>query len=516
MREASRTKRTLQNSRMSLVLFLVQIVVGFYSRKVFLDYLGAEVLGLNTTLGNILSFMNLAELGIGIAMSTSLYKPIHEDDQETICEIISVQGWLYRRVALLILIAGVAVMALLPFLFPNTECGLAYVYSSFAVFLFGTLTSYWWNYRQVLIGADQKNYKLQPWMHVVRYAVMGLQIFCLLIVDLGIWGWLFWTFLGNVLIVFVINAVLKKEYPWLHQSRVKGKELLDKYYHLIVMTKQLFVHKLAQFIIEQTTPLIIYAFVSLTMVTYYANYMMLIGYTVTLMNVVFEGMGASIGNLVAEKQHRHTLEVFWELFTSRLWIAALACFALYLSIVPFISLWIGSQYLLSDSTQLLLVVSMFIRMTRSVIDSFKNAYQLFADTWAPIVEGVLHLGGGLVLGWMWGLNGILLGGIVSQVVIVLLWKPYYTFRYGLKTSPRHYFWQYLTHCTLLLGCAVIIMYLCKLFHFHSETKGWISLFSYVTLTILLYTFSTFALLYVFTGSMRRFTYRIINILKRRI
>lgn len=188
MREASRTKRTLQNSRMSLVLFLVQIVVGFYSRKIFLDYLGAEVLGLNTTLGNILSFMNLAELGIGVAMATSLYKPIHNEDQEAICEIISVQGWLYRRVALLILIAGFAVMALLPFIFPDTECGLAYVYSSFVVFLFGTLTSYWWNYRQVLISADQKNYKLQPWMHVVRYAVMGLQIFSLCVLEWGIWG----------------------------------------------------------------------------------------------------------------------------------------------------------------------------------------------------------------------------------------------------------------------------------------------------------------------------------------
>ena len=78
MSEASRTKRVLQNSRMSLLLFLVQLIVGFLTRKIFLDYLGAEVLGLNTTLGNILGFLNLAELGIGMAMATSLYKPLRE------------------------------------------------------------------------------------------------------------------------------------------------------------------------------------------------------------------------------------------------------------------------------------------------------------------------------------------------------------------------------------------------------------------------------------------------------
>ena len=95
----SRTKRTIQNSKVSLILFIIQLLVGFYSRKVFLDCLGDEVIGLNTTLGNILSFLNLAELGIGIAMATSLYKPLHDDDKDAIVEIITVQGILYRRVA---------------------------------------------------------------------------------------------------------------------------------------------------------------------------------------------------------------------------------------------------------------------------------------------------------------------------------------------------------------------------------------------------------------------------------
>ncbi|MBR1503841.1 MAG: sugar transporter [Prevotella sp.] len=507
MREASRTKRTLQNSRMSLVLFLVQIFVGFYSRKIFLDYLGTEVLGLNNTLGNILSFMNLAELGIGVAMATSLYKPIHEEDQKTICEIISVQGWLYRRVALLILIAGFAVMALLPFIFPNTECGLAYVYSSFVVFLFGTLTSYWWNYRQVLISADQKNYKLQPWMHVVRYAVMGLQIFSLCVLDWGIWGWLFWTLVGNVVTVFVINAVLKNEYPWLHQSRVKGRELLNKYHQLIVMTKQLFVHKLATFVLEQTTPLVIYAYVSLSMVTHYANYMIIVGYVATSVGVVFAGMSASIGSLVAENNKRHTLEVFWELLSSRLWIAALACYAIYLFVSPFICLWIGSSYLLNEHTLLLILVGAFIRLSRSIIDSFKDAYQLFADVWAPAVEAIINLGGSILLGYLWGLNGILFGSNLSLVLIVLLWKPYYLFSHGFKTSSAGYYVQYAWLILILLLCAVG----CNLLIPNTSENNLTQMLRLFPVFIA-YAFLSYIILYATSKGMRQFTQRIINII----
>ena len=169
MKEASRTRRTLQNSRTSLILFLFQILVGFYSRKVFLDHLGAEVLGVNTTLGNILSFLNLTELGIGIAMATSLYKPIQVQDQNSINEILTVQGILYRRIALLLCILSIPILIAMPWLFPSTECGLPYIYLAYIVFLSGSLAGYLWNYRQVLIGADQKNFKLMPWIHAVRY-----------------------------------------------------------------------------------------------------------------------------------------------------------------------------------------------------------------------------------------------------------------------------------------------------------------------------------------------------------
>lgn len=509
MNTVSRTKRTIQNSTTSFVLFLIQIFVGFYSRKIFLEALGDELIGLNTTLGNILGFINLAELGIGIAMATSLYKPIYDKDEETICEILSIQGYLYRKIAIGLCAISIPIIAFLPILFPQTTCGNGYVIIAYIVFLWGSISSYLWNYRQILIGADQKNYKLMPWRHSIRYAKVFLQIFFLTVIPLGIWGWISLEFVGSTLSIFAINHVLNKEYPWLHKSKRSSSFLLEKYHHLIIKTKQLFVHKIGSFVLEQTAPLIIYMYVSLTMVTYYGNYMILIGYTVTLMNVLFEGMGASIGSLVAENNKRHTLDVFWELFSSRIWISGIACFSLYVAITPFIISWIGGKYVLSNATLLLLILGMFIRMSRSIVDSFKNAYQLFADIWSPIVEAAINLGCSLLFGYWWGLNGIIMGSNLSLILIVLIWKPYYTFKYGFKTSCIKYFYQYAIHIIILiLGGFASVLGIQSLWQ--STASTWQTVLCIIT-KIFLYALITFIPLFILTPGMRHFTSRIKNL-----
>lgn len=510
----SRTKRTLQNSKVSLILFVIQILIGFYSRKIFLEYLGDEVLGLNTTLGNILSFLNLSELGIGIAMATSLYKPIHDDNHEAIAEIISVQGILYKRIAWILCCLSIPILFAIPYIFPSTECSLLYIYVSYIVFFSGSIFSYLWNYRQILIQADQKGFKLQPWIHATRYAKIVLQIVLLIYTPLGIWSWISVEFAGNIANVFVVNYVIHKEYPWLQKSKKSEFVLLHEYKSLLSKVKQLFAHKIGAYVLHQTSPLVIYAFVSLTMVTHYSNYMMLIGYCQTLMNVIFGGMGASIGNLIADNNKQHTMNVFSELFTSRIWIAGIACFVVYISIRPFITLWIGNKYVLDETTLLLLLLSMFIQISRTVIESFKDAYQLFADVWAPIIEACLNLGCSILFGYLWGLNGILMGVNLSLIFIVLLWKPYYTFRYGLRSSVMNYYLQYALHVIILFGGAIVTKIVLKNINYQEDNI--LSIILSIISGSLIYIIITFVLLSLCTKGMRMFAIRIQKILTHRL
>ena len=96
--QESRVKKTLLNARVNLFFYFITLALSFFSRKIFLDALGADFIGLTGSLSSLLGFLNLAELGIGSAIGYVLYKPIFEQNHEKINEIISVFGYLYRSV----------------------------------------------------------------------------------------------------------------------------------------------------------------------------------------------------------------------------------------------------------------------------------------------------------------------------------------------------------------------------------------------------------------------------------
>ena len=137
MAEMNRTVQSIKNARVSLFFSVLVLVLGFFSRKILIDCLGAEVLGLNTTATNLLGFLNLAELGISAAISYTLYTPLFQKDYETINEIVAVQGWLYRRIAYIVLAGAQVIFARKIHL---KETGEKSVYNDKAVLFMAILT----------------------------------------------------------------------------------------------------------------------------------------------------------------------------------------------------------------------------------------------------------------------------------------------------------------------------------------------------------------------------------------
>ena len=87
MPQESRLKKSLLNARVNLIFYFLSLALSFFSRKIFLDALGADFMGLIGTLNNLLGFLNLAELGISTAIGYVLYKPLFEHDEKKINKI---------------------------------------------------------------------------------------------------------------------------------------------------------------------------------------------------------------------------------------------------------------------------------------------------------------------------------------------------------------------------------------------------------------------------------------------
>ena len=132
--------------------YLVTLFISFFSRKIFLEKLGADFVGLTSTMQNLLGFLNLAELGIGASIGYVLYKPIFDGNRDRIKEIVSVLAYLYRNVGLLILGAGLLLACFLPYIFADAGIRLGVIYFAYFAFLTSALISYFVNYRQTLLA----------------------------------------------------------------------------------------------------------------------------------------------------------------------------------------------------------------------------------------------------------------------------------------------------------------------------------------------------------------------------
>ena len=489
---ADRVHKSLLNAKVNLVFYFLSLFFSFFSRKIFLDCLGAEFIGLTGTLGNILGYLNLAELGVGAAISFFLYKPLQANNREEINEIISVFGYLYHKIGQFILLGGILISLFFPLIFGNTELGLGIVYFSFFSFLGSSLIGYFINYRQILLTADQKNYLVAVYFQSANLVKTALQIF-LAYTYKNLFVWVAIEFLFGIIGCIILNWKINKEYPWLKSNVRQGKVLLKKYPEVTPKIKQVFLHKIKDFILRQSDSIFIYAFVSLKMVAFYGNYTMLVNKLILLMNMALDGVTAGVGSLVAENNKDNTIKVFWELMTIRYFMAGFMCYSLFFLIEPFISLWLGHEYILSNRILILLLIYSYLLITNGVVYMYLHAYGLYQDVWAMWTELLLNVSLTIGLGWYIGLEGLLWAKLISVFLILVLWKPYFLFKEGLG-MPISYYWngtiRYIAAfiITLVIGYFLLFNYKEWALKTWSNLIGYglLVLFSYLLLTVILY------------------------------
>jgi len=432
-----RVHKSLLNAEVNLLFYFLSLLLTFFSRKIFLDNLGADFIGLTGTLQNILGYLNLSELGISACIGYFLFKPIQTNNRQEIQEILSLLGYLYNWIGSIIFIGACIISLFFPLIFSNASLHLGIIYFAFYSFLGSSLIGYFINYRQILLSADQKNYLVAIYFQSANLIKLAIQLY-LAYQYKNLYVWVAVEFLFGIIGCIILNWKINKEYPWLKVDKSQGRQLLKKYPEVITKTKQVFIHKIKDFVLVKSDELFIFLFVSLKMVAYYGNYMIIISKLISLFSAITGSVGASVGNLVAEGNKQNMLKVFWEYTTIQHTIAAILSFSLYNFIEPFIAHWLGPEYIMDHRILILLVLYIYITNSRNSVDSFNYAHGLYADVWSAWAELFINVSITIIGGIKWGIIGILLGKIISLLAIVVLWKPYYLFTSGFKTSVNIY------------------------------------------------------------------------------
>lgn len=453
-----RVHKSVLNAEVNLIFYFLTLFLAFFSRKIFLDCLGIEFMGLTGTLGNILGYLNLAEFGITASVGYFLFKPLQTNNQQEIQEILSVLGYLYSKIGFIILTGGMMISLFFPFIFANANLDLGIIYFAFYSFLGSSLISYFINYRQTILSADQKNYVVAIYFQSSKIIRIILQIY-LAYHYRNLYVWVGVEFLFGIIGCIILNWKINKEYPWLHVEKKNGRHLIKKYPEIITKTKQVFIHKIKDFVLVKSDELFIFLFVSLKMVAYYGNYMIVISKLISLFYSITGSIGASIGNLVAEGDKNKMIKVFWELTTIQHTVAAILCFALYSFLEPFIAHWLGADYIMDHRILILLILYIYITNSRQSVDGFNFAHGLYGDVWSAWAELIINVMITIICGLKWGIIGILIGKLASLVPIVVIWKPYYLFTSGFKESVTIYWKGVLRNYAISLSTFALATYI---------------------------------------------------------
>lgn len=185
-------------------------------------------------------------------------------------------------------------------------------------------------------------------------------------------------------------------------------------------------------------------------------------------------------------------------------------FSLYNLLPTFIRLWLGESYILSP-TVLICVLSIFsLNTIRGTTDQFISGYGLYHDIWAPATETVIYIVVALLGGYLWQLEGVLLGSIVSLIIVVYFWKPYFLFSRGFKITVGVYWKEFAKFCFISAFTFIIFETIVKPLYTYPIDKNWETFLLYSLFVCMSLAMLQFCLLYIGSRGMKNVVKRFIK------
>ncbi|MDV5105550.1 hypothetical protein R2R32_02590 [Clostridium perfringens] len=295
-----RTKKATINTIVNIILYIIAFLPSFLVRKVFLDKLGGELLGLSSLYGNIIGVLSMVELGIGSAIVFALYKPFSNNDRVKIKGYLNYYAKFYRIVGFTILLIGIFIIPFLNIFIKNSINIIdARIY--FVLFLINTFISYLFSYKICILNVAQENYKISGATTISKLCISILQVFSLKFHPS------FYTFIViqivvNLVYYIILNRYIDNKFKWLKTT--KGNITNEEKHSLIKNVKALFLHKIGGMLVFGVDNIVISSFVNLDVVGRFNSYNMIIGVIQGGVGNAVDGVTASVGNLLVKEMKK--------------------------------------------------------------------------------------------------------------------------------------------------------------------------------------------------------------------
>lgn len=452
----NRSQYAAKNIAFGYISNIVVTILGFLLRTIFIYKLDKTLLGVNGLYTDILSVLSLADLGLGTAMNYSLYAPVARRDYAKVAAYMRVFKKAYRYIALVVACLGILLVPFLQYIIKDAgTISLGQLKLYYIIFLVNIVSTYLVSYKYSIVNAEQKGYIQTNITMITKLVTVVLQIGALLL-----WGnftiYLLTQMTVELIQKGIVNTYLNRKYPYLKET-VSEELSAEEKSGVTRNVKALLLHKLGDIARFQTDSIIISAFISVALVGMVDNYKLVITSVSGFVNIIFNSVLASLGNLIATESKEKQYQVFKTYRFLGAWIYGFSAVGFFVLLTSLIKLLWGAEFAIGINAVSLFLVDYYFKGFRIILTNFKTAAGIFQeDKYIALIQGMVNLVISLALVQPLGLVGIYIGTVVSGL-IANFFKPCIIYKKCFEKPIRDYYWdsaKYIVQSIVILGIAV--------------------------------------------------------------
>lgn len=464
-----KTKNTKRNSFWGIIGNIVTIIFPFAVRTILIKELGSEYLGLNSLFTSILTVLNITESGVGSAIVYSMYKPLAEDNTDLICALLNFYKKIYRFMGLFILGIGCCLIPFLDYFIHGNVPSDVSIYILYLLYLANTAVSYWlFAYKNSILIIYQRNdinSKILIVLNVLMYCTQMLLLIFTHNYYMYVLVMLLFTICNNIIPAIYI----KKTYPqYVCRGRI-SKELKSD---IKTNVSGLLMTRIATITRNSFDSIIISAFLGLTAVAVYNNYYYIMNALTRLLLVFTTSISAGIGNSVSTDTPEKNLKDmriinFWYMWIAGWFTVCLGC--LY---QPFMQIWVGKSFMLSDSVMWMCALYFLVARAADILGQYFDAAGLWwRRRWYSVAEVIANITLNIFLGYYFGIPGIILATIMTIFLINFLGSAKIIFKNYYKDGFKPFLQEQIFYVCSTAGVAFATSAICKALPFPDTAAG---------------------------------------------
>ena len=473
-------KRGLLNVTVSIAFKIAILAVTLLARRYLIKFAGNEVNGLNSLYLSIIGFLAVAELGVGSAITFCMYKPIVNGENDKVAALYHLFTKLYLIIGGIILVAGCAIIPLLPYLAADYHGINQNIYLTFFLMLVSVVLSYLFSSKTSLINAYKNNYIATAITSSGTILQCVLQIVVLIHTKSFVW-YLVCRIIAVAVQWGITELVVRIRYGYIIKNKQKVDTETKK--QVTQNIKAMFMHKIGGVLVNTADSVIISAFLGIVILGKYNNYIVIMTAMTGVITLFFSPLTSVIGHLFVEED-KQKVKQYFNFFHTFNFIIGIIFFLGYYGIIDnLVNICFssnGNDLELVKSISFIITLNYFIQFMRHATLLFRDATGTFYnDRWKPLFEGalniVLSIGFVYLFGHFFGEDfavvGVIVATIITNLTICHIVEPHVLYKYAFKDkSAKNYYLRNYLYIALFTAALFALH-----FSMQSNANEWLEL-----------------------------------------